>query len=193
MNVTRPTMILSFLLLACCGGATPAEEPMKPPAAHRILSEDTYSPLFAPDERGVSSAIHSYSYDHDRIRIIIYLDMHSEDQSGRTLVRVIEHGKTEIFSAILKDGAISPSGDQTVELIRIHDNTRFYPFPYEAYLLHSRAHDFVMPLVFLPNEKGRIRGLYLVGDDLSDDLVGYFTQAYNGAIPPIGASASPAR
>lgn len=155
-------MILSLLLSACAWGAEAQKD--KP-----ILVEDPASPVKqAGADGGSHREIRLFGYDDDRIRIIVTRDLGADQKVRSTTYAIVVDHENECYTASVLNGEITGSGDQDISCRRIRDNTRFYPYLYDAYLIYSKKHGFVFPIVDHASMFG----------DYPNDMVRYFAAKY---------------
>ena len=153
--------IILFMMIASIVGAEPEKS--------TILIEDLCSPVKIKSEfDGINSEINLFGYDNDRIRFIVNKSMNPDQSIKGTVYSVVVDHESECFKAEIKNGDIVGIGDKEIMCKKLKDNTKFYPYVYDAYLIYSKKYNFVFPIV----NKKEMFGYY------SDDMINYFVNKY---------------
>ena len=153
--------IILFLMIASVVGAD-AEK-------NTILIEDLCSPVKLKSEfDGINSEIKLFGYDNDRIRFIVNKAMNTDQSIKRTVYSVVVDHENECFKAEILNGDIIGSGDKEIMCKKIKDNTKYYPYVYNAYLIYSKKYNFVFPIV----DKKEMFGYFC------DEMINYFVNKY---------------
>jgi hypothetical protein len=97
--------------------------------------------------------------------------MKVDSTTKNNIYAILLDNENESYSVEIMAGVIKENGDKDIKCQKLKDNIRHYPYLNEAYLIYSKKHNFVFPIVFDKNG-----GDYLCG--YNDDMINYFIRKY---------------